>query len=94
MANIKHVVSATSSAIVTSVGTVSNLFEWASIHSNESLQRSKIETVESRKSWASQLMLDTQKDIQTSTDELIKIGFTSDEIETEVNRITSLFNKR
>lgn len=94
MANIKHVVSATSSALVTSVGTIGNLFEWASVHSNEALERSRIETQEGRKAWASTLMLDTQKSVQTATTELTNMGFTAEEIQTEVSRITSLFNKK
>ena len=94
MANIKHVVSATSSALVTSVGTIGNLFEWASVHSNEALERSRIETQESRKPWAADLMLNTQKSIQTSVTELSNLGFSAEEIQTEVSRITSLFNKK
>ena len=94
MANIKHVVSATSSALVTTVGTVSNLFEWAAVHSNEAVERSRIETLEGRKAWASTLMLDTQKSVQTATSELTNMGFTAEEIQTEVSRITSLFNKK
>lgn len=94
MANIKHVVSATSSALVTSVGTIGNLFEWASVHSNEALERSRIETQESRKPWAAELMLNTQKSLATSASELVNLGFTEDEIQQETNRITSLFNKK
>lgn len=94
MANIKHVVSATSSALVTSVGTIGNLFEWASVHSNEALERSRIETIESRKPWAAELMLNTQKSLSTSATELVNLGFTEDEIQQETNRITSLFNKK
>ena len=94
MANIKHVVSATSSALVTTVSTVGNLFEWASVHSNESLQRSRIETIESRKPWAADLMLSTQKALQTSATELSNLGFSEQEIQTELDRITDLFNKR
>ena len=94
MANIKHVVSATSSALVTSVGTIGNLIEWASVHSNEALQRSRIETQESRKPWAADLMLNTQKSIQTSVTELSNLGFSEEEIQTEVSRITDLFSKK
>ena len=94
MANIKHVVSATSSAVVTTVGTVANLFEWASVHSNEAVERSRIETIEGRKAWASTLMLDTQKSVQTATTELTNMGFTAEEIQDETTRIISLFNKK
>lgn len=94
MANIKHVVSATSSAIVTTVGTVANLFEWAAVHSNEAVERSRIETIESRKPWASTLMLDTQKAVQTATTELVNMGFSAEEIQQETSRIIDLFNKR
>ena len=94
MANIKHVVSATSSAIVTTVGTVSNLFEWAAVHSNEAVERSRIETLESRKPWAASLMLDTQKSLATSASELQNLGYSPEEINEEVYRITSLFNKK
>lgn len=94
MANIKHVVSATSSALVTSVGTIGNLFEWASVHSNEALERSRIETQESRKPWAAELMLNTQKSLATSATELVNLGFTAEEIQQETDRITSLFNKK
>lgn len=94
MANIKHVITATSSAVVTTVGTVANLFEWASVHTNEAVERSRIETQEGRKAWASTLMLDTQKSVQTATTELTNMGFSAEEIKTEVTRITSLFNKK
>jgi len=94
MANVKHVVSATSSALVTSVGTIGNLFEWASVHSNEALERSRIETQESRKPWATELMLNTQKSIATSANELTNLGYSAEEIQTEVSRITDLFNKK
>ena len=94
MANIKHVVSATSTALVTTVGTVANLFEWAAVHSNEAVERSRIETIESRKPWATTLMLDTQKAIQTSATELTNMGFSSTEIQQETTRIIDLFNKR
>ena len=94
MANIKHVVSATSSALVTSVGTVGNLFEWASVHSNEALERSRIETQESRKPWAAELMLNTQKTLATTATELSNLGFTQEEIQEETFRIMELFNKK
>lgn len=94
MANIKHVVSATSSAVVTSVGTIGNLFEWASVHSNEALERSRIETQESRKPWAAELMLNTQKSLATSASELSNLGYTPEEINEEIYRITELFNKK
>lgn len=94
MANIKHVVSATSSALVTSVGTVGNLFEWASVHSNEALERSRIETQESRKPWAAELMLNTQKTLATTATELSNLGFTQEEIQEETFRILELFNKK
>lgn len=90
MANIKHVVSATSTAIVTSADTVSNLFEWA----NEAVKRNRIEALEGRKAWAANLMAETQKSLQTATTELTDMGFTAEEIESEVSRITSLFNKK
>lgn len=94
MANIKHVIGATSSAIVTTVGTVSNLFEWAAVHSNEAVERSRIETIESRKPWATTLMLDTQKAVATAATELQNLGFTSEEIQDETTRIITLFNKK
>lgn len=94
MANIKHVIGATSTALVTTVGTVANLFEWASVHSNEAVERSRIETLESRKPWASTLMLDTQKAVHTATTELVNMGFTAEEIQQETSRIIDLFNKR
>lgn len=94
MANIKHVVSATSSALVTSVGTVGNLFEWASVHSNEALERSRIETQESRRPWAAELMLNTQKTLATTATELSNLGFTQEEIQEETFRIMELFNKK
>lgn len=94
MANIKHVVSATSSALVTSVGTVGNLFEWASVHSNEALERSRIETQESRRPWAAELMLNTQKTLATTATELSNLGFTQEEIHEETFRIMELFNKK
>lgn len=94
MANIKHVISATSSALVTTVGTVSNLFEWAAVHSNEAVERSRIETLESRKPWATTLMLDTQKAVQTAASELQNLGYTTEEINEETFRIIQLFNKK
>ena len=94
MSNVKHVVSATSSALVKSVSTVGDLFDWAAAHSNESLQRSRIETISTRKSWAADLMLSTQKSLETSTTELTNMGFTAEEIESEVAHILSMFNKK
>lgn len=94
MANIKHVIGATSSALVTTVSTVGNLFEWASVHSNESLERSRIETIEGRSSWAADLLLSTKKSLQTATTELNNLGYSDEEVTSETSRILEMFNKR
>ena len=92
--SIRSLINVATAVTSQSISVIGDVAQAASVHTNEWSQRSRIETVESRKGWASELLATTQERVNRATVDLTKLGLTAEQITEQTNSILEQFDKK
>lgn len=92
--SIRSLINVATAVTSQTINLVGDVAQAASVHSNEWAQRSRIETVESRKGWASELLATTQERVNRAHTDLVKLGLTNEQITEQTQSILDQFDMK